>query len=93
MANNRYYLHCPCGENKYLGKSLGDNIYGPGSFMKTDEQNWGECAAFLHSIYDWMWAHLMANHAGLHKEDDVLSPEWVEGEIFKVLTEYDERVK
>lgn len=118
MANNRYYLYCPCGEQCYLGKSLSDGIYnvrgGPQSFavrqhegatvvvpeaepVETHDQ--GQ-ARFLADVYDWMWKHLRDPgcynkrvELGMHPEEDVLSNEWVKGEIFKVLTEYDERIK
>lgn len=91
MANNRYYLHCPCGENRYLGKSMGSGIYGPGSFTQSLEDNNQESADLLFGIYEWMWEHFIANHAKLSV--DAAGPEWVKGEILKVLTEYDERVK
>lgn len=110
MANNRYYLLCPCGKAKYLGKSLGRGIYntrgGPQSFtmgkhegatVVVPEQKPAETpdegyARFLDDVYEWMWEHLTeCNHPECPPEP-VLGNEWLKGEIFKVITEYDERI-
>ena len=109
MANNRYYLLCPCGETKYLGKSIGDGVYnvqgGPQSFAvrqhegttvvipeaapaETHEE--GQ-ARFLSEVYEWMWTHLMGCDHPEAEPPGVLGREWVKGEIFKVITEYDDR--
>lgn len=117
MANNRYYLWCPCGSKQFLGKSLGDGIYqtrgGAQSFslrqhdgvaVLTPEQAPAETrndgqARFLDDVYEWMWKHLMGRacydkrvELGWHEPEVGLDTEWVKGEVFKVLTEYDDRV-
>lgn len=79
MANNRYFLLCPCSAVCYIGKSLGQGMY-----HTRDDSH-----AFLEEIYEWMWEHFMANHAGL--DVDAAGREFVAGEIFKVITEYDDR--
>lgn len=81
VANNRYFLLCPCGGTQYIGKSLGRGIY-----HTRDSSH-----EFLEEVYEWMWDHFMENHAGL--EVNEAGKEWVAGEIFKVITEYDDRVK
>jgi hypothetical protein len=76
MANNRYYILCKCGERQYLGKSLGHGIY----HTRTSSEE------FLEEVYSFMWEHLMAEHPGL-PVDEHLSPEWVSGTVFEIVTE------
>jgi len=47
MANNRYYMQCPCGEQRYLGKSIGSGIYD---------------SPTAEDLQDWMWEHLIDCH-------------------------------
>jgi hypothetical protein len=82
MANNRYYLYCDCGEKLYLGKSLGDGIY-----------TWRDPGEDQVKTFSWMWEHLMDCKHPNATGPDSLGPEWVSGEIFKVLTEGDPRIK
>lgn len=45
MANNRYFLHCPtCNEICFLGKSLGEGVYG----------------SDLEKVHAFMWEHLLS---------------------------------
>jgi hypothetical protein len=107
MANNRYYLLCPCGEKQYLGKSLGSGIYNNSTQSgtsnsrsiarheglpvmvpaPTNEPEGSGYGQFLKDIYEWMWEHLMDCPHPDATEPDSLGPEWVSGEIFKVVTE------
>lgn len=82
--HNQYFIRCACGETKYLGASRERGIV-------ISMQERVDPESFLQDIYAWMWEHLMSNHAGNHVPKN-LGPEWVGGEIFKILTEYDERV-
>jgi hypothetical protein len=109
VANNRYYLLCPCGGTKYVGKSIGDGIYnvrgGPQSFQLRRHEGTAVIvpeaepvesiadgqAAFLAEVYGWMWEHLMGCDHPDAEPADALGPEWIKGEIFKVITEYDDR--
>lgn len=82
MANNRYYIHCECGSNKYLGKSMGDGLY-----VKNDDK-----AAFLEGVWEWMWDHLTDCDICSAVDPVDAMPEYRMGEIFKIITEYDDRV-
>ena len=79
MANNRYFMRCDCGSTHYLGKSLGDGIYTK-----------GEPCEIFDSLHNWMWEHL-TECAHPKAERDSLGSEWVAGEIFTVITQYDHR--
>ena len=80
MANNRYYLYCDCGSVCYVGKSTGNGV-----FAVADD--------ILDLMHEWMWKHIIYCEHALAPRHPVLGPEWATGEIFKVLTEGDERVK
>lgn len=94
MANNRYYIKCPvCSKEQFLGKSLGAGIYNmrsyqgkwyaPGEPLKPHRDEKGADAEVLNEVYDWMWEHLMQCH----------KDEFKGGELFKVVSEYDEKVE
>lgn len=78
MANNRYYLYCPiCKSALFMGSSFADGVTS--WIADTDEEQ----SEFLEEIYSWMWEHILdCRHDFMFK-----------GEIFKVLTEYDKRIK
>lgn len=72
---------CDCGATHYVGKSLGEGIYSstpPGKVME--------------SLHEWMWEHLIECDHPNATYTRPLGREWAKGEVFKVVTEYDDRV-
>jgi hypothetical protein len=72
-------MKCDCGEQFYVGKSLGDGLYN------TRE----EPSELLEDMYDWMWEHLMGCEHPHASAPESLSREWVGGQVFTVVTEYE----
>lgn len=56
--------------------------------MPTDFEHEVAYGRMLEEIYEWMWEHLWS----CNKAEEGLTPEWVGGTIFEVVTEYDDRV-
>ena len=93
MANNRFYLYCPkCKEQFYLGKCLGgcevyhghlkEELEGvPPEYLSDDIPT---AVEFLFKLYSFMTKHLQDCY-----EYDC----FYKGEVFKILTEYDKRIK
>ncbi|GAC1312330.1 MAG: hypothetical protein NVSMB19_26620 [Vulcanimicrobiaceae bacterium] len=86
MANNRYVLYCACGSWHEIGKSVGDGIYfGVGARV-------GALAARTEAMHAWMWDHLI-RCPHVDPDGQPSHGELASGEIFRVLSEYDPRVK
>lgn len=77
MADNRIYLYCPVCKEYY---SIGKCLYDSNIYLPvtTDE----EVKKYSEGTYGWMSKHFT----------DCYGDRFYKGEIFKVLTEYDERI-
>jgi alpha-amylase/alpha-mannosidase (GH57 family) len=99
-CKDQQFIGKSLGDGIYDNKSVKSGLLDPRDILKNMAENAKDNRAlakggypltknpekyqseFLGEIYDWMWKHIM----------ECYKDEFYEGELFKVLTEYDKRI-